>query len=140
MPRTSPSLTEAVAPVPSGDLRRARSALAEAELADAPAERYLQAQLAALRVAAVVLAARAHAARGGGLRNVWQVVAEVAPEHAEWAGYFAATQAKRQAVQAGVAALVSPREADDLIREARAFHDDVTRWLTRRSQPSREVG
>ena len=124
----------------AGDLRRARSALAEAELAEAPAERYLQAQLAALRVAAVVLAARAHAVRGGGLRNAWRVVAEVAPEHAEWAGYFAATQAKRQAVQAGAVALVSSREADDLIRDAYAFHDAVARWLARRPEPAREVG
>ena len=37
------------------DLRRARSSLAEAELARRPSDRYLAAHLAALRVVAIVL-------------------------------------------------------------------------------------
>ena len=121
-------------------LGRARAALAGAEVADAAAERYLLAHLAALRVAAAVLEARAHATPTGRLRNVWQLVGEVAPEFAEWAGFFAATQAKRQAVAAGVTAIVSLREADDLVRDARAFHDEVARRLAgarwRSSRPS----
>ena len=112
-----------------GLLRAARVALADAELADTAAERYLGAQLAALRVAAVILAARAHAATGSGPRNVWRVLTDVAPEFAEWAGYFAATQGKRQAVAAGATALVTNREADDLVRDARAFLDAVARRL-----------
>lgn len=122
----------------AGDVQRARAALVEAELAEVPAARYLQAQLAALRVAAVVLATRAHPARGNRLRNAWQVVAEVAPEYAEWAGYFAATQARRQAVAAGV--LVSHREADDLLRDAQAFHDEVVRRLRRHAAAREEAG
>lgn len=114
-----------------GGLEAARAALAGAELAESASERYLLAHLAALRVAATVLAARAHAASGTRLRNVWQVVGEVAPEFAEWAGYFAATQGKRQAVAAGAVALVSHREADDLVRDAQAFHDAVARRLAR---------
>lgn len=124
-------------------LGRARAALAGAEVADAAAERYLLAHLAALRVAAAVLEARAHATQTGRLRNVWQLVGEVAPEFAEWAGFFAATQAKRQAVAAGVTAIVSHREADDLVRDARAFHDEVARRLAgarRRSWHSSEAG
>ena len=122
---------------PDEGLGLARAALVGAELADTPAERYLQAQLAALRVAAVILAARARAASGGRLRNVWQVVSEVAPEFAEWAGFFAATQVKREAVAAGAVAIVTVREADDLVRDAQAFHDAVARRLSR---PSRAAG
>jgi hypothetical protein len=112
-------------------LDTARAALVEAELAEAASDRYLLAHLAALRVAAVVLAARAHPSTGSRMRNAWQLVGEVAPEFAEWAGYFAATQGKRQAVAAGAVALVSSREADDLLRDAQAFHDAVARRLAR---------
>lgn len=110
-------------------LDRARAALLAAELADAASERFLLAHLAALRVAAVILAARAHASTGSRLRNAWQLVAEVAPEFAEWAGYFGATQGKRHAVAAGAVALVGQREADDLLRDAQCFHDAVARRL-----------
>ena len=34
-------------------------------------------------------------------RNAWRMVADVAPELGEWAGFFAATEAKRDAVRAG---------------------------------------
>lgn len=120
----------------------ARAALAGAEFAEAAAERYLLAHLAALRIAAVVLAARARATSGTRLRNVWQVMGEVAPEFAEWAGYFAATQGKRQAVAAGASAIVSHREADDLLRDAQAFHDAVARRLAaaRRAAARRDAG
>lgn len=123
------SVTEPPAADAGDELARARTALVAADLAATPAERYLQAHLAALRVAAIVLAARAHAVPGGGRRNVWQLVGQVAPELAEWAGYFAATQAKRQAVAAGTAPLVTSREADDLLRDAQSFHDTVLRRL-----------
>ena len=112
------------------ELERAREALLSAELADDPAERYLAAQLAALRVAAAVLAARGRPG-GHGPRNAWQLVAEVAPELAEWAGFFATTQLRQQAVAAGATALVSEREADDLLRDAGLLHGEVTRALGR---------
>ncbi len=112
-------------------LDRARAALTAAELTESPAERYLMAHLAALRIAAVVLAARAHASSGTRLRNAWQLVAEIAPEFSEWAAYFGATQAKREAVAAGAVTLVSHREADDLLRDAQAFHGAVARKLAR---------
>ena len=126
----------------AGDgLEGARSALIGAELAETASERYLLAHLAALRVAAAVLAARAHAASGARLRNAWQLVAEVAPEFAEWAGYFAAGQHKRQAVAAGAVALVAHREADDLLRDAQAFHDEVARrFAAGRRRGAREAG
>ena len=117
-------------------LDRARDALLGAELAEAAAERYLLAHLAALRVAATVLGARAHATTRGRLRNVWQLVGEVAPEFSEWAGFFAAIQVKRQAVAAGAATIVTHREADDLVRDARAFHDAVSRRLAAAARPA----
>lgn len=112
------------------DLQRARSALIEAELAVRPADRFLGAQLGALRVAAVVLSARSvRRPVGSGPRNVWELVAEVAPEYTEWAAFFAGNQLKQQVVRAGAKALVSAREADDLIRDAQRFHDEIARRL-----------
>jgi hypothetical protein len=106
------------------DLRRARSSLAEAELAQRPSDRYLAAHLTALRVVAIVLthrAAPAMARLSGRPRNAWRMLAEVAPELAEWAAFFAATEAKRDAIRAGVTSIVSAREADDLVRDVEAF-------------------
>ena len=106
------------------DLRRARSSLAEAELAQRPSDRYLAAHLAALRVVAIVLSHRAPPGKDrlrGRPRNAWQMLAEVAPELAEWAAFFAATEDRRDAIQTGATSIVSGREADDLVRDARAF-------------------
>lgn len=105
------------------DLHRARSALAEAELTDDVVERHRRAQLAALRVAAVVLALRTRPARHPGRpRNAWQLLAQVAPEYAEWAGYFHAIQGRTA---------VSSRESDDLVRDAETFLGLVQRRLDR---------
>lgn len=122
------------------ELNPAASALTQAELADQPADRFLGAHLAALRVAAVVLSCRAEPRRTptSRPRDIWQVLAEVAPEYAEWAGFFASSTLKRQAVQAGAITLVGTREADDLLRDVRLFHDQVARRLVRR-QRRREV-
>jgi hypothetical protein len=106
------------------DLRRARSSLAEAELARRPSDRYLAAHLAALRVVAIVLSHRAPSTVGrstGRPQNAWRMLAEVAPELAEWAAFFAATEGKRDAIRAGATSIVSAREADDMVRDATAF-------------------
>lgn len=95
------------------------AALAAAEDAAGPAARYLAAHRAALRVAAGVLAARRPRLRER--RNIWAVVAQVAPELGEWADYFAMLQLKVQAVEAGAVGVVTAREADDLMRDAQAF-------------------
>ncbi|MFT4296291.1 MAG: SAV_6107 family HEPN domain-containing protein [Micropruina sp.] len=114
----------------AAELAAATAALIEAELADRPAQRFLLAHLAALRVAAVVLACRASGRGGSGRpRDVWQVLAEVAPEYAEWAGFFAASALKREAVRAGAVAVVGAREADDLVRDVTIFRDRVARRL-----------
>ena len=105
------------------DLQRAHAAILEAELAEHPGERFLAAHLAALRVAAIILTVRGGPLPGGWSRrrSAWEVVADVAPEFAEWATYFAATEPKRDAVRSGARAIVTSREADDLVRDARAF-------------------
>lgn len=113
-----------------GELSRARATLVAAELADRPAERFLTACQAVGQVAAVALRTRGTPMRPP-RRNVWQLVAQVAPELAEWAGYFHALQGKRAAVQAGATNLVSSREADDLIRDGYAFAGLVEQRLGR---------
>ena len=122
------------------DLQRARAALVEAELSGRPSDRYLAAHLAALRVAAIVLALRARPGRGSSRpRNAWLVLAEVAPEFGEWAAFFAATEGKREAVRAGATAIISTREADDLVRDAQTFLTLVENAL-RRSGHRAECG
>ena len=46
--------------------------------------------------------------------------AQAAPELAEWAAFFAAGAGKRAAAEAGLDA-VTPREADDLLRDVETF-------------------
>lgn len=93
-------------------------------------DRFVAAHLAALRIAAIALAIRPRRRTAlrdpnGGRRNVWDVLGEVAPELGEWAMFFGSLQLKRQAVQAGATALVTERDADDLVRDVRAFADAV---------------
>ena len=95
------------------------AALAAAEDAERPAERFVAAHTAALQVAAGVLARRR--ARLSGRRSVWLVLAQTAPGLGEWAAFFGALQLKRQAVEAGAVGIVTSREADDLVRDVRAF-------------------
>jgi hypothetical protein len=53
--------------------------------------------------------------------NVWVLLERVAPEHAEWAAYFAAGAPLRAAVEAGAVSAVSARTADDQLRAATEF-------------------
>jgi hypothetical protein len=55
------------------------------------------------------------------------MLSDVAPEFAEWAAFFAATEGKRDAVRAGATTIVSAREADDLVRDAQTFLSLVER-------------
>jgi hypothetical protein len=101
----------------------ARSALTDAAAAPDPGERYATAHLAALRTAAVVLAARTGPADPRVRRptSAWTLLTGVAPELGEWAAYFAAGAAKRAAAEAGIRSAVTAREADDLVRDASIF-------------------
>ena len=110
-------------------LTAAQRGIAEAVIAETPAERYARAHLSALRSAAAMLAARAQPAKSRSrLRSVWSVLPAVAPELAEWATFFAASATKRAAAEAGMP-VVTQREADDLLRDAETFHDQVCALL-----------
>jgi hypothetical protein len=105
-------------------LLRAAESLSEAVTATEVTTRYACAHVAALRAAAALLAARATPAlptRRKPQKNAWVLLAEVAPELSEWAGFFAAGAGKRAAAEAGSRRAVTEREADDLVRDADRF-------------------
>lgn len=104
-------------------LARAAESLSEAIASNEVATRYACAHVAALRAAAALLAARARPtpARRRPQKNAWVLLAEVAPELTEWAGFFSAGASKRAAAEAGSSRAVSAREADDLVRDADRF-------------------
>ena len=118
-------------PVPTAAemlLTRSREDLLQAALARSASERFVTAHLAALRAAAAVLATRARPTPRGGPRSVWEVLPRIAPEMGEWAAFFAATASRRAAVEAG-RETVTPRVADDLLRDADTFHHIVEAHL-----------
>jgi len=139
--RPAPQPTRPGAPGHSRDLLAgsARELLA-AGAAEEPESRYAHAHLAALRAAASVLAARAQprSRRSGRVRSAWVLLAEVAPELAEWSAFFAAGAGKRAAAEAGLRGVVTEREADDLVREVEAFLALVARFLGVTHQPTLE--
>jgi hypothetical protein len=101
-------------------LERAAESLREAITSTDVPSRYAHAHVAALRATAALLAARARPARRPRTRpkNAWVLLAEVAPELAEWATFFAAGAGKRAAAEAGSRRAVTARAADDLVRDA----------------------
>ncbi len=108
-------------------LERAAASLREAITSTDIGMRYAHAHVAALRATAALLAARARPTLGAprrgrpAQRNAWVLLAEVAPELAEWATFFSAGAAKRAAAEAGSRRAVTEREADDLVRDADRF-------------------
>jgi hypothetical protein len=52
---------------------------------------------------------------------VWELLPKVEPALREWSAFFAAGAAKRAAAEAGLPRAVSPREADELLRDAGTF-------------------
>lgn len=98
--------------------------LGRAIRADQPTERYAAAHLAALRGAAAILATKARPGRSR-QASAWELLTKLAPEFGEWAAFFAAGSAKRQAAEAGIARFVSAREADDMVRQCAVFLDLV---------------
>jgi len=120
--RMPPPLPAPVSRAALGLLRQAGDGLAEAHRETDPLLRYPAAYLAALRAAAAVLAVRARPKpRRGAPRDVWRLLAEVAPELGEWAAFFASCSDTRAAAEAGIARLVGRRDADDLLRQAEQF-------------------
>ncbi|MCU1602121.1 MAG: uncharacterized protein JWO22_2830 [Frankiales bacterium] len=117
-------------------LSLAHQGLEEAGETRSPSSRYALAHLAALRAAAAVLSCRTSSS-GPESRtrptSAWVLLAKVAPELTEWAQFFAAGAEKRAAAEAGIAGVVTPREADDLLRDAEAFVSVVETTLLARA-------
>lgn len=115
-----------------GLLRQAAEQLAEAHRETEPLRRYPAAYLAALRAGAAVLAMRARPrTRRGAPRDVWRLLAEVAPELEEWAVFFAGCSRLRIEAEAGIGRHVDRRAADDLLRQAEQFVTRVQLLLPR---------
>lgn len=123
-------------------LARSAESLAEAMAARDVPTRYACAHVAALRAAAALLAARARPqpTRGKRQKNAWVLLAEVAPEMAEWATFFSAGAAKRAAAEAGSRRAVTEREADDLVRDADRFLAVVEQALGLVPHPAGSLG
>ncbi len=102
-------------------LELARHDLAEAMTTTVPGERYAAAHRGALHTTAAVLAVRTRPVSSKRPRSAWALLPQVAPELTEWAAFFAAGAGKRAAAEAGLTRAVSPREADDLLRDAQIF-------------------
>jgi hypothetical protein len=109
-------------------LRTALIALDDAYQATAPADRYVAAHVAALRAGAALLATRAKPTRSSRIRSVWQMVPTIAPELGEWCAYFDAIGRRRIFVEIG-REHVTQRQADDLVRDAEAFLEQIAAIL-----------
>lgn len=118
------------------DFSQARRLAAEAEHADLPTERYLAAYRSAEQVAIAAISAAPVGTRPR--QDVWSLLYRVAPEFGEWAGFFAAVAPKARAVQAGARALVTERDAADLVRDSQQYLAETARWLGRREQAGRQ--
>jgi hypothetical protein len=113
-----------VAPSALALMASARHGLVAAQGETTAGARYVAAHLAALRAAAAVVAARAEPGSTGRRKkpqSVWELLPRVEPALCEWAAFFAAGAGKRAAAEAGLLRALSPREADDLLRDAGTF-------------------
>jgi hypothetical protein len=122
------SRTIHAAPLPSSALdllRRADGELLAAQLSSEPADVFTHAHLAALRAAAAVLAVRGLPSGRRKPRPVWQMLATVAPEAADWATFFAAGAPLRLAVDAGRFDAVDATHAERTLDAAEDFLDEV---------------
>jgi hypothetical protein len=124
-----PAVGDRVVPASALELlRRSDEELVAAQLAQEPHDRFRHAHLAALRAAAAVLPA-GPARRRARPRPVWEQVAEVAPELADWAAFFADGAATRAAVEAGRTDTVTVDRAERTLAAAEDFQDVVRgRW------------
>lgn len=110
---------------------RAQALIVEAEALARPADRYLAAYQAAEQTALTLVSGLPGV---GSPQTLWARLARIAPDLAEWAGFFIAIRPRALAVQAGATALISERDADDLAREAHRFLGLVSAWLGRHRQ------
>lgn len=132
---SAPARTGGGAPKVEDLLALARSSLAWAEAAERSDVRFGHALTSAKRSAAALLASGRPGTTAEVDADIWLATTRRAPELAEWAAYFAAAAAKARG--AGLEQyLISAREADDLVRDARAFLVLVSARLRRRGLAS----
>ncbi|GAA4987293.1 SAV_6107 family HEPN domain-containing protein [Kineococcus glutinatus] len=127
-PAAAPAERLPITPAAFDLLERSRLDLLESWGSEGVAERYLHAHLAALRCAAAVLAVRGRPRprRGGSTpRSAWETLPLVAPELAGWAAVFAASAQRRAAIEAGRHEVVDEESAEEVMRQAEAFHRAV---------------
>ena len=115
-PQTTPPSASTVLDL----LDRSRAGLVQACRSQSAAQRYTEAHLAALRAAAAHVAARTPVSGRSRPRSVGEVLPGLAPELQEWAVFFASSGRRRLTLERGTA-MVSPREADDLVRQCETF-------------------
>ena len=135
------SRTIHAAPLPTTALdllRRADGELLAAQFSGEPAETFNHAHLAALRAAAAVLAVRGRPTGRRAPRTVWQMLAAVAPEMADWSTFFAAGAPLRLAVDAGRFDAVDADHAERTLCAAEDFLDGV-RALLEAPRPAGDV-
>ena len=106
------------------DLLRTALIALDAYQAPTAADRYVAAHVAALRAGAALLATRAKPTRSSRIRSVWQMLPTIAPELQEWCTYFALIGQRRVFVEIG-REHVTQRQADDLMRDAEAFTEQI---------------
>ena len=110
-------------------LRRADGELLAAQFSGTPDETFTHAHLAALRAAAAVLAVRGRPTGRRAPRTVWDMLAAVAPEAADWSTYFAAGAPVRRAIEAGRFDAVDAEHAERTLCAAEDFLDEVRALL-----------
>lgn len=94
-----------------------------------PAEHYINAHRDAERVALTVIASAPGQVRGR--HDVWELLASLAPELAEWAAFFGYLSTRVEVAAAGEHAIISRREADDLVRDVERFTLEAARRVRR---------
>jgi hypothetical protein len=117
-----------VAPVSTEVLRllmRSDAELDAAHRASDASARFVHAHLAALRAAAALLALRGRPSGRRTRRTVWALVEVVEPGLSGWTSYFAGGASTRAAIDAGRFDTVDATRADELVRCAEDFRDEV---------------
>lgn len=110
-------------------LVHARACLRDAESAADPRDRFVSAYVAAVRAANAVLVARGPRRSRVRPTSVWVLLADIAPELAEWAHLLARYSDRRSAVEAGSLRLTD-REAIEAVDQVAVFVGTVGRGLT----------
>ncbi|MBE9373118.1 hypothetical protein IQ251_01520 [Saccharopolyspora sp. HNM0983] len=106
----------------------ARSRWHAAESAADPRARFVDAHAAALRAATALVVARAECLERPRPAGVWALLAEAAPELADWAEFLAGHSNRRALAESGVPVVTGP-QADRLLVQSREFLDIVGRRL-----------